>query len=106
MKKIKILLLATFVVAGMQSAYSQAELALGVKGGLNFANLNASSVGAAYNSRTGYHAGAFLLVKLAKFGIQPEVIFSQQGTTVKVSTTNLDQNFSYVNIPIIAKLYL
>ncbi|MEJ0054383.1 MAG: porin family protein [Bacteroidota bacterium] len=106
MKKIKILLLATFVIAGMQSAYSQAELALGIKGGLNFANINSSSAGAAFNSRTGYHAGAFLLVKLAKFGIQPEVIFSQQGTTLKVSTQNLDQNFSYVNIPIIAKLYL
>jgi Outer membrane protein beta-barrel domain len=106
MKKIKILLLATFVVAGMQSAYSQAEVALGIKGGLNFANVNTSSTAAAYNSRTGYHAGAFLLMKFAKFGLQPEVIYSQQGTTVKFNSQNLDQNFSYINIPIMLKLYL
>ena len=71
-----------------------------------FANVNSSSIGAAYESRTGYHAGAFVSIKLTKIAIQPEIIFSQQGSTVKVNGTSLDANFSYVNIPVILKFYL
>ncbi|CAN5121740.1 porin family protein [soil metagenome] len=106
MKKIRILLVVVIAATGFHSAQAQAQLALGIKGGLNFANLNTSSLGAAYDSRTGYHAGAFLLMKFAKFGLQPELIYSQQGTTVKFNAQNLDQNFSYINIPVMLKLYL
>ncbi len=90
----------------MQTVYGQAAVSLGLKGGLNFANVNTSSLTAAYDSRTGYHFGAFVGIKLAKFAIQPELIYSQQGSTVKISTTSYDANFSYLNIPVIFKLYL
>ena len=73
MKKIIILSFAILAIATV--SYSQAEVALGIKGGLNFANIDVSSSSAAYNSKTGYHAGAFLLIKLSKIGIQPEIIF-------------------------------
>lgn len=83
------------------------EIAIGIKGGLNFANINPSqSAGATYNSRTGYHFGAFTLFKLSKIGIQPEVLFSKQGTKYSYSTTNVDANFDYINVPIILKIYL
>jgi len=84
---------------------SQGEFALGIKGGLNFANVNTSSAGATYDARTGYNAGAFMLLKFGKIGVQPEVLFSQQGTKVKYYGGSFDQNFSYVNIPVIVKLY-
>jgi hypothetical protein len=103
MKK-NILVVIVMLLMG-SAAYSQAQLAIGIKGGLNFANLGVSDAGSAYSSRTGYHAGAFLLVKLSKIGIQPEILFSRQGSTVKVNTTNFDANFDYVNVPIIIKLY-
>ena len=106
MKKIRLSIFTALAVMALQTAYGQAQVALGIKGGLNFANVSTKSVGAAYNSRTGYHAGAFLLLKFAKFGLQPEVIYSQQGTTVRFNSQNFDSNFSYVNIPIIFKLYL
>ncbi len=86
-------------------AFSQAQVAIGLKGGLNFANVDASSIGAAYNSRTGYHAGAFVLIKFGKIGIQPELIYSKQGSNIKINTTNFDSNIDYFNIPIILKLY-
>jgi hypothetical protein len=103
MKKIS-LLLSLMLVAGT-IAYSQAQFAVGLKGGLNFANLDASSVGSAYSSRTGYHGGAFFLIKLGKIGIQPELVFSKQGSTVKIVNTDFESNFDYFNIPIILKLY-
>jgi hypothetical protein len=103
MKKLLILILSVGVI---QSAVAQ-EIAIGIKGGLNFANINPSqSLGTTYNSRTGYHFGAFTLFKLSKIGIQPEVLFSKQGTKYTVSTQNVDANFDYINIPVILKIYL
>jgi hypothetical protein len=105
MKKVIFLFLCSFII--LSESFSQASVAIGIKGGLNFANVDASSVGAAYNSKTGYHAGAFVLVKLTKIGIQPEIIFSRQGSSYKpLNGTSLDTRFDYVNIPVILKLYL
>lgn len=82
------------------------SIAIGLKGGLNFANINVSqTVGENYNNRTGYHAGAFVLFKLSKIGIQPEILFSKQGTTASFNGTDLNANYDYINIPVILKLY-
>lgn len=97
--------LVILLAIGSMSAYSQAQFALGLKGGLNFANLDVSSAGSAYNSRTGYHGGAFFLVKLGKIGIQPEILFSKQGATLSFSGQDLKSNYDYINIPVIFKLY-
>src|SRR6267154_1541423 len=103
MKKLLILI---FCVGAIQSVMAQ-EVAIGIKGGLNFANVNPNqSAGATYNSRTGYHFGAFALFKLSKIGIQPEVLFSKQGSKYTFSSTNVDANFNYINIPVILKIYL
>jgi hypothetical protein len=58
-----------------------------------------------YSNRTGYHFGAFTLIKFGKIGIQPEIVYSKQGSTVTVNAQNFDSNFDYFNIPIILKLY-
>src|SRR6478609_9394509 len=103
MKKILILI---FCVGAIHSAMAQAEVAIGIKGGLNFSNINPNqSAGASYDSRTGYHFGAYTLLKFGKIGLQPEVLFSKQGTKYTFSTTNVDADFSYINIPVILKLY-
>lgn len=96
------ILLLLFVVGTVSGAVAQASVALGIKGGLNFANINTTSVGAAYNSRTGYHAGAFVNIKLTKLAIQPEVIYSVQGADA--ASGNLEMG--YINIPILLKFYL
>jgi hypothetical protein len=90
-----------------QQAYSQAQFAVGIKAGPNFAKINTDSgPGENYKGRTGFHAGAFALIKLTKIGIQPEIIFSQQGSTIKIDGGGeLDQQISYINIPVIIKLY-
>ena len=102
MKKSFLILL---IAIASVSAYSQAQFAIGIKGGLNFANLDASSISAAYSNKRGYHGGAFVLIKLGKIGIQPELIYSKQGSAFKVNTTSFDANYDYFNIPIILKLY-
>src|SRR5262245_4424225 len=105
--KNRIAAIVLLAMGSISMAYGQASVSIGIKAGLNFASLNTSSFSAAYESRTGYHAGAFVNVKLTKIAIQPEVIFSQQGSTVKLSTgQSIEQNFNYVNIPVLLKFYL
>lgn len=107
MKRI-IFAVTLIAVAGMSApAWSQAQFAIGLKGGLNFANLNAKgSVSDNYDNRTGYHAGVFSLIKIASFGIQPEIIFSKQGSEYVIDTENYEANFDYINVPIMLKFYL
>ena len=94
------------VLVGFGTAYSQAGLRLGLKGGLNFANLDVDNLST--SNRTGYHVGAFATVKLTKIAIQPEIIFSSQGSNVDLGSGfgEVKQQFNYVNIPILLKLYL
>lgn len=106
MKRTILILFASVLSLGAQQAFSQVQLAVGVKGGPNFAKINTdASAMENYKSRTGFHGGAFVLIKATKIGIQPEVIFSQQGSKVEVNSQDLESSFSYVNIPIMLKLY-
>lgn len=106
MKRTILILFAVVLGIGTHQAFSQVQLAVGVKGGPNFAKINTdASAMENYKSRTGFHGGAFVLIKATKIGIQPEVIFSQQGSKVEVNSQDLESSFSYVNIPIMLKLY-
>lgn len=97
-----VLISAAFV----NQAQAQAQFAVGIKGGPNFANLDVnSSVSNNYKNRTGFHAGAFALIKLTKIGIQPELLFSRQGSNFQFNSSDGEANFDYINIPIILKLY-
>ncbi len=89
-------------------AVGQVRFDLGIKGGLNFASINTSGTAAAnYSNRTGYHAGIYAMLKVTKFAIQPEVIFSRQSQSYAFpSTSNFTSNFDYINIPVIIKFYL
>lgn len=91
------------IVFAFVSVSAQVQVAVGVKGGPNFTNLDVnSSLADNYEGRTGFHGGAFALIKLTKLAIQPEVIFSRQGSQLDVRSVEFD----YLNIPVMLKLYL
>ncbi|MEQ8581346.1 MAG: porin family protein [Marinoscillum sp.] len=96
-----ILVLATIV------GYGQAKVELGLKGGLNLANINREDAQATYESATGYHGGAYALVKVANIGIQPELLYSTRGTQVSFNDISGDfkQEYTYLDIPVMLKLY-
>lgn len=106
MKKIVILFCAMALAGVFTKAQAQAQFALGVKGGINLAKFDISQGASNVDNRTGFHGGAFGLIKFSKIGIQPEIIFSKQGSNFDVSTSDIEANFDYINIPIILKLYL
>lgn len=87
-------------------SYGQVQLSLGVKGGLNFAKFDVEDVGGSVKNKTGFNGGAFALFKFTKIGIQPELIFSQQGSKFTFDGNDVESNFDYINIPVILKIYL
>ncbi len=105
MKNVKLFIIIPAFLLLSAGAFAQAQVAVGVKGGLNFAKLDGTSADGTFKNRTGYHFGAFGLIKLSKIGIQPEILFSQQGSKIKTNTGDFDANFSYINIPVLIKLY-
>jgi hypothetical protein len=106
MKTIKIIMVVLASVLFANLAQAQAQFSLGIKAGANFSSINVSDPAATWDGKTGFHGGAFALIKITAFAIQPELIFSQQGSKVKINGQDLDANFSYLNVPIIAKFYL
>lgn len=104
----KLLLTLVMIVAAF-IGYGQAKVELGIKGGLNLANINTDDPAASYNSRTGYHAGLYGIVKVANLGIQPELLYSVRGTELSTSINSakvdLKQDFVYLDIPVMLKLY-
>ena len=106
MKKMQKLLTVAMFTIVTSSAFAQAKFSIGIKAGPNFASINTqANADENYKTRTGFHGGAFALLKFSQIGIQPEVIFSQQGSKVRINQQDFNSNFSYINIPIIVKLY-
>ncbi|MBV6642660.1 MAG: PorT family protein [Cyclobacteriaceae bacterium] len=101
------LLITGILAIAMVSAHAQAKLEVGLKGGLNLANMS-SDFEATYESRTGYHLGAYTLIKVANVGIQPELLYSAQGTTYTFSSINQDlqRDLKYFTVPVMLKFYL
>lgn len=94
----KIILLVVIVAINCISFGQRIDI--GIKGGVNFSKLEIPDIKT--SNKTGYHFGAYSLFKFGKLGLQPEIIFSQQGS--KVDLGNWDTK--YINIPVILKIYL
>ena len=94
----KIILLLSIVAIKYISIGQRIDI--GIKGGLNYSKLEIPDIST--SNKTGYHFGAYSLFKLGKLGLQPEFIFSQQGSGVDLE----DWDAKYINIPVILKLYL
>ncbi len=106
LKMKRITIIAAFLFAS-SFAFGQAKVELGLKGGLNLASLSTDQSGVDFNNKTGYHFGGYGLIKILSFGIQPEILYSTRGSELKVQNVagTLSQDYSYVDIPIMFKLY-
>lgn len=106
MKKLVLAALAVFAIGN--SAFAQQEVKFGPKAGVNFANLSGQDDS---NMLTGFHVGAVAEIKFnEKFSVQPEVLYSAQGSKYEVSNSigsyKATQKLDYINVPIMAKYYV
>jgi opacity protein-like surface antigen len=101
----KIILSAIAVMAfGFMNAQ---ETRFGVKGGLNISTVVGGDVENT-KSLVGFHVGGFAEIFVVnRFFIQPELLFSTQGTKVDGPFgTDGDLKLNYLNIPVLAKYYI
>lgn len=96
MKKISLFLCALLFGAVV---FAQ-NAAIGLKAGLNVANLGNSS-GNEMGSKLGLNAGLLAHIHLTpQLALQPEVVYSGQGAKYTVSDGEHDLSLNYINIPV------
>lgn len=99
MKPLRLIALLFLLLAGA----SQAQAQFGIKAGVNGAVLDGQNINMDTDYKTTYHVGAFLrLPILGPLSIQPEVLYSLQGSQFKSTVANYDTKLHYLNIPVLA----
>lgn len=108
-KSITLISLTLFSIAGLHAQSENSEV--GVKGGANFSNFYSDEVDD-QDLRIGFQGGLFFKAGLTDFlAIQPELLFSQKGSTIKYDnflTGNADftTQLNYIEVPIMGVLNL
>ncbi len=120
MKKIILIGLSVLSFTFIQA---QKKFNFGIKGGVNFSNMNNINDNSYKTIKTGINFGLLAEISLSdKFSIQPEILYSTQGVKTDVyliapaypgpgpifgsSTEKGKYIFNYIQIPILAKVYL
>jgi opacity protein-like surface antigen len=100
-------LVAVVFILGISTSQAQV-LQFGVKGGLNFANYTGGNIsGVDFKSITSFHAGAVMEIKVFEnFAIQPELLYSTQGSELSGLGDQIKNELGYLSIPVLAKFYL
>jgi Outer membrane protein beta-barrel domain len=102
MTKMKTFLLLSFGLLSTQMVKSQIKF--GIKGGLNLTtqSISGTNVISLVKSKPDFNAGVLANVNIYKsFLLQPEFVFSGQGSGVQNSSSKLD--YGYFNIPLLLK---
>lgn len=90
----------TLLFLGLTSVNAQ-SLKFGAKIGANFSQLDGGEYDG--DNLTSFHVGALVELNLLEnFSIQPELMYSSQGTKLEDEDIKLD----YVALPVLAKFYL
>ena len=74
---------------------------IGLKGGLNLASWSNNNSGIGYENRVGFNAGLFANLNVSpNFAVQPEVVYSSQGTKYNFEGLEHNLQLNYINIPV------
>ncbi len=103
MKRIALIVAALAISVGAFAQRGYWEW--GVKGGLNVSNL--SNVSGDDKMKASFYAGLFAEYRFSDyFGLQPEITYSRQGNFYNEDRYKLWNRVNYLNIPVIAKIYV
>jgi hypothetical protein len=99
----KVLIGLTLLIATTEVATAQ-HVEFGIKGGLNLAKFSNEN-GSSYKMNPSINLGGLAHIHITKsFAIQPELVYSGQGT--KFNSDNKDYRYSlgYINVPVLFQL--
>ncbi len=83
-----------------------AQTTIGVKGGINVADVstNVVDVSDLVDSKTGFVGGGFVTLGLGSlFAVQPELLYSQKGFNAEEGGLSAQLNTNYIEIPVLLK---
>ena len=106
----KLILIVFLIIYTGTTLKAQESVLFGIKGGANFTKMNSDKF-ADNSSRVGFHVGLLAEIPLGnKFSIQPEVLYSTQGTKAQVilfgGNPTIEYNLDYIQVPVMIKWYL
>lgn len=112
MKKYMFILCTLFLAVTVKAQTE--KIKLGVKAGLNISNLTYDENELDSSNKTGFTAGFMVEIPMAnKFSLQPELLYSQQGTKTSFSDDEVTNSnykgtikLNYINIPVMLKYYV
>lgn len=118
----KLIVIAVLITATL-NGYSQ--ISFGIKGGLSSADVSAQAIElfndvdeginlAVKDYKYGYHFGGFINARLGKLYLQPELVFNSNSVDYTLQKINLggvttsvkNENFQYLDIPVLLGLKL
>jgi opacity protein-like surface antigen len=104
LRKLVIVLIALSLAAGTASA--QLLPSFGVKGGLNFSNINVSDFDA--STRTGFVGGGFVNLAWPGLNLQGEVLYTTKGFKqgAVLATQKSDYRVHFIEIPVMLRIGL
>ncbi len=124
MNTLKLLFLNSIFFSSIVSLSQEINTYYGIKGGINFSKYVPDEKATNYDLKPGFYAGGFIKFKVDKsLSIQPELLFSLQGSKVTSKNIRITDNagnplpyvaafdFEYlihelnITIPIVGKLY-
>lgn len=100
MRKLLVLAVVILVAANVKA---QMDITIGPKGGFNVTNISNWDT----KNKFSMHVGGFAELRINDFfAVQPELLYSRQGARDKENGVKTRLRVNYLNIPILAKLYV
>jgi hypothetical protein len=92
------------LIAAGSAMFASAQIRYGVKAGYNLANLTFSPSQTGVSSKSDFSAGLLASIPLlAGCSLQPEIMYSGQGTSFNDSLATGKLNYGYLNVPVLFK---
>lgn len=104
MKKLVFFLTTLLSITAIQAQ----DFGFGVKGGINIASIGGSAYSGlgSLGTKVGFHLGGVAEFSISdKIAVQPELLYSSQGTNWDYGTNDNNLKLDYVNLPLLGKYY-
>lgn len=102
----KLILVAICALGALSFSNAQERVVFGIKGGGNY-SMFIGDDSDEFDSKVDFHLGFVALAKLSeKWAIQPELLYTSQGTTITENDIDFDVDVDYLAVPVMLKYYI
>lgn len=105
-KPYKMKRLVLLAIMAAVTTVAGAQIQFGAKAGLNLANIHVSpsEEGTSFKFSPNVNAGVLAYIPLAgKIGLQPEIMYSGQGSKITSGSESATYHLGYINVPVLVK---